>query len=233
VKRSEPTQVRPKPVLIFAAQALLLAVVLGYWSAPRSHYPEIFHAHATPILAGVTGRPVHLEAPAPGSERGGDTVMKGYQQGAFRPVWVSQFSVVRIGYWPSLLLAALLLATPLAPLRRALALVAGLALFDLVVLGRIGLEIAYAYFEFENGPGQAAQGALHLLLRVGSESLTATIPSGAAVLVIWVLLANPRRNLDVGVPRALMGRPAGPAPAAEPVAGDRETDAPADSRGPS
>jgi len=236
VKRSKPTQIRPKPVLIFATQALLLALVLGYWSAPRSHYPEAFHAHATPILANVTGRPVNLDAPEPGGERGGDTVMKGYRQGAFHPVWVSQFSVTRIGYWPSLLLAALLLATPLAPARRALTLVAGLALFDLVVLGRIGLEIAYAYFEFDNGPGQAAQGVLHLLLRVGSESLTATIPSAAAVLVIWVLLANPRRNLDVGVLRAILGRPARPAeasPAAEPATGDREADAPADSGDPS
>ena len=47
-------------------------------------------------------------------------------------------------------------------------------------------------------PRKAAPGAVPLLLRVGSESLTATIPSAAFVLVCWVVLANPRRTIDLG-----------------------------------
>jgi hypothetical protein len=209
--------------------ALALALLLGYWSAPRTHYPGLFHAHATPILANLTGRPVLLGAPEPAAEHYGDTLMKGYLEGFFRPAWTSQFSVARIGYWPSLLLTALLLATPLAPLRRALAVAAGLLLLDLVVLGRIALEIAYAYFEAEHGAGQAAQGLVHLLLRVGSESLTATIPSAAAVLLIWVLLANPRQSLDIGALRALLTRQ----PPAPPASGDPPAEKPETSRDPS
>jgi hypothetical protein len=233
VKRSDPKPIRPRPALHFALLALALALLLGSWSAPRTHYPALFHAHATPILAAVTGHPVLLESPEPIDARLGDTLMKGYLPGFFRPAWTSQFSVTRIGYWPSLALVALLLATPLAPLRRALAIAAGLLLLDLVVLGRIALEIAYAYFEAERGPGQAAQGLVHLLLRVGSESLTATIPSAAAVLLIWVLLANPRRSLDIGPLRAFLGRaPAGPAAAGEAEA-KIPGEAPDRSRGPS
>ena len=47
------------------------------------------------------------------------------------PPWQSFFSVGRIGYWPSALLVAMLLATPLAPLRRLCAVAIGLALLDL------------------------------------------------------------------------------------------------------
>ena len=81
----------------------------------------------------------------------------------------------------------------------------GLLLLNLVTLGRIGIEIAYAYYEVERGPGQAAQGVAHFLLRVGSESLTASIPSAAAVLLIWVLVATPRRALDATSVRWLFG----------------------------
>lgn len=233
MKRSDPKPIRPRPVLHFALLALALALLLGSWSAPRGHYPALFHDHATPILAAVTGHPVLLESPEPNDAHLGDTLMKGYLPGIFRPAWTSQFSVVRIGYWPSLALVALLLATPLAPPRRVLAVAAGLLLLDLVVLGRIALEIAYAYFEAAHGAGQAAQGLVHLLLRVGSESLTATIPSAAAVLLIWVLLANPRRSLDIGALRALLGfAPAAPA-AAEEADAEAPEQTPDRSRGPS
>ena len=45
----------------------------------------------------------------------------------------------------------------------------------------------------------------HLLLRVGSESLTATIPSVAFVLVCWVVLASPWRAIDLSAARAWIG----------------------------
>jgi hypothetical protein len=117
--------------------------------------------------------------------------------------------VVRIGYWPAAVLVAMILSTPLAPLRKAFALFAGLLLLDLVTLGRVAVEVAYAYYEALHGLGQGARGALHLLLRVGSESLTANIPSVAAVLSIWVLVANPRQTLDMSFLRQhVLRRPA-------------------------
>jgi hypothetical protein len=123
------------------------------------------------------------------------------------PPWQSFFSIVRIGYWPSLFLAALLLATPLSPLRRALAVAGGLVLVDLFTLARIGIELAYAGYEVALGPGGPTRDIGHLLLRVGSESLTATIPSAAFVLVCWVILARPRHTIDASAARAWIGPP--------------------------
>jgi hypothetical protein len=205
VKRSGPGRIRPSSIPLFAAQALALALLIGHWPSPKRHYPEFLHAHAAPILSWATGHPVGLWAPESDDPGDVDTVMKGYAHGSIHPLWVSRFSVTRVGYWPSAVLAALILATPLAPLRRSAALLGGLLLLNLVTLGRLGVEVVYAYYEIEHGPGQAAQGVVHFLLRVGSESLTASIPSAAAVLLIWVLVASPRRALDVASVRALFG----------------------------
>jgi hypothetical protein len=236
VKRPRPGQIRRSSLPLFAAQALALALLIGHWPTPKQHYPALLHAHAAPILSWATGHPVGLRGPQSGDPADLDTVMKGYAQGSVHPLWVSRFSVTRVGYWPSAVLAALILATPLAPLRRVAALLAGLLLLNLVTLGRLGVEIAYAYYEVENGPGQAAQGAAHFLLRVGSESLTATIPSAAAVLLIWVLVANPRRALDLDSFRALLGlgaaAAASPGEEAEPAPPGEPPDAGQSGRGP-
>ena len=205
MKRSGPGRLRPSSIPLFAAQALALALLIGHWPSPKRHYPEFLHAHAAPILSWATGHPVGLWAPESDDPGDVDTVMKGYAHGSIHSLWVSRFSVTRVGYWPSAVLAALILATPLAPLRRSAALLGGLLLLNLVTLGRLGVEVVYAYYEIEHGPGQAAQGVVHFLLRVGSESLTASIPSAAVVLLIWVLVANPRRALDVASVRGLFG----------------------------
>jgi hypothetical protein len=197
----------PKPLHWFAAHAIALALLLGFWSAPRDAYPAIFHAHANALLAGLATPHVRLAAPGPDSLAGTDTAMRGAPRAGAEPAWESSFGVVRIGYWPSAALAALLLATPLAPLRRALAVAAGLALVDLFTLARIGVEIAYASYEVAHGPGGPTRGLAHLLLRVGSESLTATIPSAAFVLVCWVVLARPLRTIDLSAARAWIGQP--------------------------
>ena len=178
----------PKPILLFAAHALALALLIGFWPTPRGAYPSFFHAHANALLRGWD---VRLEAPA-SPDPHVDTVMQGVG-------WRSKFSVERLGWWPSAALVALLLATPLSPLRRAAAVLAGLALLDAFALGRIAIEIAHANAAAAVEAGAAAlPRALQVLLRVGSESLTATIPSVAAVLVCWVALARPRRAIDLG-----------------------------------
>ncbi|MDH5567136.1 MAG: hypothetical protein OEY15_10770 [Myxococcales bacterium] len=226
--QSTASRPRPRSALLFAALALALSLLLGHWSAAKQRFPALFQAHATPILAAATGRPVRLGAPERAAPGEVDTVLRGYAQGVIRPVWTSRFSLVRIGYWPCAVLVAMILATPMTPRRRALALLGGLALLDAVTLGRIGIEIAYAYQEFEHGPGQALRGPLHLLLRVGSESLTATIPSGAAVFGIWVLVSDPRRGLDLGGVRVLLGFAPAPAP---PGAPETQSDASQDPPG--
>jgi hypothetical protein len=189
---AEAQQLPPKPVLLFAAHALALTLLIGFWPTPRTAYPELFHAHANALLRGWD---VQLDSPRE-SEPVPDTVMVG-------PSWRSSFSVERLGWWPSAALVALLLATPLTPLRRAAAVLIGLALLDAFALGRIAIEIAYASAAAAEAAGAPLPRALQVLLRVGSESLTATIPSAAAVLVCWIAIARPRRAIDLAplVPR--------------------------------
>jgi len=196
----------PKPAAAFAVHALLVALLIGLWPAPRDAYPALFHAHANALFAALGAPELRLEAgEASGVET--DTLLRSLPPGAQEPEWRAWFGVVRIGYWPSVALVALLLATPLRPARRALAVLAGLALVDAWTLGRIGVVIGYAGYELAHGPGGPAQGVLHLLLRAGSESLTATIPSAAFVLVCWTLLAQPQQTLDLRAVRAWLARP--------------------------
>lgn len=200
-------QPRPKPVVAFVLQAIALTLLIGVWPTPRDAYPALFHAHANAVLGWLETPHVRLGPPAPGSDIPTDTVMTGAPHAGAEPSWRSWFSVHRIGYWPSAALLAMLLATPLPPARRALAIVSGLGLLDLLTLGRIGVEIAYASYELAHGPGAPARGALHLLLRTGSEALTATIPSVAFVFVCWVLVASPWRTIDLSALRYLRGSP--------------------------
>lgn len=186
-----------KPVGLFALQALVLTLLIGFWPTPREAYPPLFHAHANALLAWTGSPELRLEVPAPGSGPPTDTVLVASSGPGEAPSWRSWFSVGRLGWWPSAALVALLLATPLSSARRAAAIVVGLVALDALALTRIGVEILYASHELAHGPGEPASGAWHLLLRVGSESLTATIPSAAAVLVCWVWLASPWRTIDL------------------------------------
>ena len=198
------TRPRPKPVHWFAAQAIALGVLIGLWQAPRAAYPALFHAHANALLQWIEQPYVRLGAPGADAEAGTDTAMIGAPRAGSPSTWESSFSVVRIGYWPSALLVALLLATPLAPARRAVSLALGLVLVDLFTLLRIAAEIAYATYQVDRSP-DALHGPVFVLLRIGSESLTATIPSAALVLVCWVLAARPRDSIDLRSAYALIG----------------------------
>jgi hypothetical protein len=193
---------RPKPVHWFVAHAIALALLIGFWPTPRAAYPALFRAHANALFGSLATPRVRLE---PGTLTDTALVVAAPRAGA-EAAWESSFSVDRIGYWPSAMLLAMLLATPLAPLRRALAAAIGLALVDLFALARIGIEIAFLY-QRPPEPAPSAHGAVAVLLGVGSESLTATIPSAAFVLVCWVLLVRPWRAIDLSPARALIGGP--------------------------
>jgi hypothetical protein len=195
---SAPPRFRPKPVVWFVAQAIALLLAIGFWPAPRAAYPALFHAHANALLTHLEAPQVRLGAPPAGSGERTDTAMSAAPRAGEPIAWTSFFDVVRIGYWPSAALLALLLATPLPPLRRALTASIGLVLVDLFTLARIGVEIAYASHELRLRAGVIGHGPLDLLLRIGSEALPATIPSAAFVLVCWVVLAKPRRMIDLG-----------------------------------
>lgn len=185
----------PKSLLVFSVQALLLCGLIGVWPTPRDAYPSFFHAQANALFACLGAGELRLETP-PGDDSQADTRLSRVRLDG--PVWQSEFDVDRIGYWPAAALVALLLATPLTPLQRAGALLVGLTLLDVMTLGRIGVEVAYLDYELALGPGLPAQGIGHLLLRSGSEALTATVPSVAFVLGCWVAVSRPHRKLETG-----------------------------------
>ena len=197
---SVPTQPRPKPAHWFVAHAIALTLLIGFWPTPRAAYPALFHAHANALFGCLAAPHVRL---APGATTDTAMVVAAPRAGA-AAAWESSFSVGRIGYWPSAVLLAMLLATPLSPLRRALAAAIGLVLVDLFALARIGVEIAYLY-QRPHEPDASAHDAVAVLLRVGSESLTATVPSAAFVLVCWVALASPWRTIDLSAVRSWIG----------------------------
>lgn len=202
----------PKPLVVFVAHALLLGALIGFWPTPRQAWTPLFHTRANLVFDAVDAGRLRM---APPPERPPDTRLTRLHGG--RPLWHSQFDVDRIGWWPAAALLALLLATPMTALHRALAIVAGLALLDLFLFGRIAVEVAYLDLEIARGPGRPAAGLWHLLLRSGSASLTATIPSVAAVFVCWVALAQPRGRIALG--RRSPNAPSSPeaaAPAPEP-----------------
>ena len=199
---ASPEPRRPKPALWFAAHAAALALAFGLWSPVRDAYPGLFHAHANALLRHVEAPSIALGPPAADADLRTDTAMTGAPRAGEPIAWTSYFSVVRIGFWPSVALLALILATPLPPLRRLLTALLGLALVDLFALARIGAEVAYAFHELSARAGMVSRSPLDLLLRIASESLTATILSAAFVLVCWVVLATPGRAIDLGAVRA-------------------------------
>ena len=199
---SVTAQPRPKPVHWFVAHAIALTLLIGFWPTPRAVYPALFHAHANALFGSLEAPHVRF---GPSEIPDTDTAMIVAARADAASALQSSFSARRIGYWPSAMLLAMLLATPLPPLRRALAAAIGLVLIDLFALARIGVEIAHLTHQLADGSRNFAPGPVDLLLRVGSESLTATIPSAAFVLVCWVTLAHPWRAIDLSAVRPVIG----------------------------
>jgi hypothetical protein len=202
---SATTQPRPKPVHWFVAHAIALSLLIGFWPTPRAAYPALFHAHASALFGSVERPHVRIGLPGPQARASGDTTLAVRARAGTAEGLESSFSITRIGYWPSAMLLAMLLSTPLPPLRRALTAAAGLLLVDLFTLARIGIEIAHLTHQLPGGSRDSAPGPLAVLLHIGSESLTATIPSVAFVLVCWVALARPWRTIDLSPARAAIG----------------------------
>lgn len=185
---------RPKSIGVFAAQALLLSLLIGWWPTPRALYPPLLRAQAGALLGAQSRGAVTLREET--GKDGADTVMEERRRGDSAPRWSAEFSLLRMGWWPSAVLAALLLATPMRARRRALALVGGFLWIGLYVLLRLLAGVAYADYEAGHGPGASLSGPLHALARSGMEALEANVVLIAVVLLAWVLLARPARALD-------------------------------------
>jgi len=198
---------RPKPVAVFAAQAFLLALLLGWWPTPRELFPPLLRAQAAPLLdAGIAGT-LTLRPSDPKVE-GVDTLMEATDSGARAPRWRAELSLLSLGWWPYAVLAALVLATPMRAGRHAVALAAGFVWIEAYVLLRLYAEAGFADYEAKMGPGGALAGPVHALLRSGAEILEANVVLVAVVLIAWVVLARPARALDASaLRRAVPARP--------------------------
>ncbi|HEX5065855.1 MAG TPA: hypothetical protein VFY49_07060 [Myxococcota bacterium] len=198
---------QPKTIALFAVQAFLLALLIGWWPTPRALYPPLLRAQAEPLLAAATHDSLTLR-PAEPTLEGADTVMEAREAGLPKPRWRAELSFLRLGWWPTAVLAALVLATPMSGRRRALALLAGVLWINAYVLMRLFAEVAYADYEALR-PGAESVGVAHALLRSGAEILEANVVLVAVVLLAWVALARPAQGLDTRSLRRLLPARAG------------------------
>lgn len=193
--------------------AFVLALLLGNWPSARALYAPAFRAQARALFGGGERGSIVLR-PATGKPVAGlDTFVEAFDVGSDAPRWRLSVSVLRLGYWPSAVLLALLLATPLSARQRLRASLLGLLWIDAFALGRLGLEILRAFSELHSGSGSEtlakATGSL-LVYRTASDVLNSNIVVIAAVLLGWVAVCRPRRALDTRALVRLLGRPGVP-----------------------
>lgn len=203
---SSPSLIRPKPIQLFAAQVLVLALLIGYWPTARDVYPTLFRALAGAVLARVGPDTLVLRPAEGASLEEKDSFVEAFDAEGGEPRWRLVISAVRLGYWPSAVLVALLLATPMSGRRRLLAAGIGLSWLHAFALLRLFLEIQRAFGELEQGVAGEATGSL-LALRTASEVLNSNIVVIAAVFLGWVSLASPRQALETGALSRLLTSP--------------------------
>jgi len=200
----------PKPIAVFAVQALLLSLLIGFWPTPRALYPAFVRSHVGAVLGVARDRIVTLRPSAGAEQEDGDTVMEGFRPGDRVPRWRAGLSTLHLGWWPTAVVAALVLATPMTTRRRVLALLGGCAFIEGYVLLRLSAEAGFADYEARYGPGGPLAGPLHALLRTSVEVLEANGVLVAFVLLAWVVVARPSGAFDTSRLSRLLGRGARP-----------------------
>jgi len=201
-----PAVIPPKPVLLFAAHALVLALLIGYWPSARAVYPASFRAQAEWVFGGGEPLRIGLREATGRHLAEKDSFVEAFRAEDPEPAWRLSVSALRFGYWPSAVLLAMLLATPMTARRRWLAVGVGLLWLHVFALARLGIEILRA--DAELALGGVDPGGRLLVYRTLSEVLNSNIVVIAAVFLGWVALAAPRRALEMGwLARVLGGGP--------------------------
>ncbi len=196
----------PKPVLLFASHALVLALLIGFWPSPRAVYPGLFRAQARAVFGAGEPPALTLRKATGASLDEKDTFVEAFDGEAAEPSWRLSISAVRLGYWPSAVLVAMLLATPMRARRRLLAIGLGVAWLHVFAFGRLELEILRAFAELAQGSTAEATGSLPAY-RAVSEVMNSNIVVISAVFLGWVAVASPRRALEMSSLTRLLGTP--------------------------
>jgi len=200
-----PSRAAPKPVLAFALQAAALTLLLVFLPGSRTLYPRLFAAHAEPVLDALGGerqlRVATLD-PALRSDRADLRIVSLDPRGDLRH-WRIAVRLWSRGWWPTAAASAMILATPLAWRRRLAALVAGIALLDLLLLLRLGLLVLA--LDAATAPGGSGSGSR--ALQVNVESFNSWVAPLVSVLLVWAVVARPGAHIDLrGIRRWLPGQ---------------------------
>jgi hypothetical protein len=192
-----------KPAHVFVAQAAALSLLLGFLPGMKLAYPAVFAAQGN-FLFQWLGEQRHVRFLTLAPDRradGSDTRMLGFGQYSEQPQWKVTFRIWSRGWWPTAVVMAMVLATPLALRRRLRALAAGIALIDLLVLLRVGvLTLAlYAASDPRASPRSAR------VLEVVIESFNSWVPAVASVLHAWVPAVRPATAIDLAASSRWLG----------------------------
>jgi hypothetical protein len=220
---------RRKPVLIFLLHAAFLLLLFGVLPGSRDIYPRVFHAAGNALFGSMgDGLSVHFQWIDPSRRADtADTQMFGREAGRLEYRWRAVYSGYRRGFWPSVVFAALVLATPMSRRRLALVLPAGVVLFNAFFVLQVG---AFAWLLFKaTAPGAGSWTESPLVVPLAREMFNSPIGNFAAVFLLWAWLARPAQAIDLEslnallrrltAPRSADGPP--PAPVQPPADADR------------
>jgi len=203
-----------KSVQLFLLHAaFVLALLSTLSSGSREVYARAFHFVGNFSLASVgEGRSVRFQWANPAERKdSADTRMLGREHGHIDYRWRVIYSSHRRMFWPSVTLAALILATPMTLRRRFIVLPLGLLLFNAFFLLEV-YGLSMALFGAVVPGGDTSWDARHVL-PVAEALFNSPITNFSAVFFLWAWLAQPARGIDLAAMNLLIRRLTGsPAP---------------------
>ena len=170
--------------------------LLGLLPYLGAAYPIAIAAEGNALLGSLGGgRELRFESHAEGPA---DLTMEGYVAGEEQRRWRAGFSVRRRGFWPTVTVLALLIATPMPGRRRVWVLPLGAVLQNAALMLH---TVAFAWVLFESEDPRTSR-----VVEAVQDTFESGIFRYAVVFGIWGLLANPLASLDLSPLRRLLGR---------------------------
>ena len=123
--------------------------------------------------------------------------------GALGSFFTARYNIAERGYWPLVIVAAMVIATPLPLLQRALALTIGVFLINAFTLMQVA-SLAFVSFRLADAGGESE------VWRRASTAATgifnSELPRVVAVLLMWAIVARPAKTIDTSSARAWFRR---------------------------
>jgi len=199
-------EIRKKSIYVFVLHVALLLLAAAWLPATKDAYPGAFHAQAN-FFFNLFGGPrvVRLAEPLDKAD-GSDTKMAGYQRGRFEPRFTARYVIAERGYWPLVIVAAMLIATPLPLRQRVFRFVIGVVLINAFTLSQVA-SLAFISFRVAESGGES--GVWNQASTAATGIFNSEMPRVVFVLLVWALAARPAKTIELsseGVSlRALIG----------------------------